>query len=611
MKCTSIFAILITAACAADAAPATLVYRNGFDTPESLSDWQMEGPGVARVDNGRLLIYSKWQPELEKIDGQIPLVEPGGEKYYPFIEQWVKEREPENLPDYRLAADVGNEKAGMFSGGHIQFWNKQAHPENFIIRLKFQAASPFPLHMVTFCARGVNGEDVLDPKLKPRFGIAAQYMFGDIQNYRISYWSGKRGTSNMRRAPGRKLTAKEAGDVPAYALEREVNLEIIRWKGRVVFNVDGETLVDWTDEEPFDDGFFSLRLMAAAKGWYDDYEVYELHENPFTYSGKGENITSRLSAQRDVPKSEDIVDGKFIVVGNREPEGKLYRDVINTYRGEPVYRFEASPKVNRVELTTCYGSNLDGFSEKEIAELSELANLYVKNDQGSYGDTITYEWNARFPEPLKDDAKGIFAQWHGRPDRTMVETPDGERKILKPSEYIALRNSMKVSNDLGNIGLDPETGEPNGWKFDGSSGGPIAAFKFQDGYMCLLVRNDPYARSDNTVRIKPKPVERREQVKGNKSGACILEMPIAEVPIKQWINFKVQIRYSTYSLDSDQALTPGFVKVWIDGKQVADWAGDIGKNDEKGPYFKYGIYKPGAAGFKVDCAGFIQTIERP
>ncbi|VGO22326.1 DUF1961 family protein [Pontiella sulfatireligans] len=594
----------ICACVSAYAQPATtLLYKNSFDTPASLADWKMEGPGVAKVEGGRLLIHSKWADDLERLDGQIDLLKDGGGKYYPFIEQWVKEREPESLPKYVLDFH----KPGQFSGGHIQFWNKHAHPENFLIRLKFQAANPYPLHMVTFCGRGVNGEDVLDPKLAPRFGLAAQYMYGDIQNYRISYWAGSRGTSNMRRAPGRQLTAEEKGDVPRIALKREVQLEIFRWNGHVVFRCDGEKLVDWIDDEPFGDGFFALRLMASAKGWYDDYEVYELNEDPFAYAGKGENITSRLSAQRDVPQPKDVIDGKFIVVGNPEPEGKLYRDVINTYKGNPVYRFEASPKVNRVELTTCYASNLEGFSERELSDLSELANLYLKNDQGHYGDTITYEWNARFPEPLKEDAKGIFAQWHGRPDRTLVITPEGERKILPTAEYIALRKSMKVTDE--HIGIDPKTDKPNGWKFDGSAGGPIAAFKFQDGHMCLLVRNDPNARSDNTVRIKPKPVVRREQAKGNKTGACIFEKPIAEVPIDKWINFKVQIKYSKYSLDHDVPLESGFVKVWMDGEPVVDWTGDIGKNDEKGPYFKYGIYKPGADGFMVDCAGFTQTFE--
>jgi len=289
--------LMLVAACSVGAEPARLVYRNTFDGPDALRDWHMEGPGVAEIDDGRLFIHSKWTDELEALDGQIDLLQDGGAKYYPFIEQWVKEHEPEALAKYVLYFH----KPGQFSGGHIQFWNRHAHPENFVIRLKFQAANPYPLHMVTFCGRGVNGEDILDPKLRPRFGLAAQYMFGDIRNCRISYWSGKRGTSNMRRAPGRKLTSEEKGDIPAYAVDREVNLEITRWKGRVVFKVDGKVLVDWTDDEPFGDGFFSLRLMAAAKGWYDDYEVYELHGNPFTPHAKHRdtffpNVGSKLRA---------------------------------------------------------------------------------------------------------------------------------------------------------------------------------------------------------------------------------------------------------------------------------------------------------------------------
>ena len=106
-------------------------------------------------------------------------------------------------------------------------------------------------------------------------------MSGDLANYRISYWSGPRGTSHLRRAPGRKLASQNLGDVPRSALEKETQLEVIRWNGRAVFKCDGETLIDWTDEEPLTGGYFSIRLMAAAKGWYDDYEVYQLNEDPF------------------------------------------------------------------------------------------------------------------------------------------------------------------------------------------------------------------------------------------------------------------------------------------------------------------------------------------
>ena len=53
---------------------------------------------------------------------------------------------------------------------------------------------------------------------------------------------------------------------------------------------------------------------------------------------------------------------------------------------------------------------------------------------------------------------------------------------------------IHIDPDQGHIGIDPKTGKPNGWKIDGSAGGPIGAFKFQDGYMCLLIRSDPSPR---------------------------------------------------------------------------------------------------------------------
>jgi len=462
----------------ADTTPATRVYKTSFDSDEELNKWIMEGPGVAKIENGQLLLYSKWLPDLEKVSDQIDLAEPGGSNYYPFIEKWVKEQEPQNLQKYILKKGTSS----SFNGGHLQFWNKHPHPENFLIRLKFQPANPNPLHMLSFCARGVGGESIFDPKLTPRYGLGGQYMSGDLTNYRISYWSGPRGTSHMRRAPGRNLTSQTLGDIPRHALEREVQLEVFRWNGRTVFKCEGETVIDWTDNEPLTDGHFFIRLMAAAKGWYDDYEVYELHEDPFNYTGKGENVTSRLSAQKDIPKTDEVIDGKYIVVGNREPEGILHRDVINTHQGHPVYHFSATPKVNRIELTTCYGSNLEGISEEKLTDLITTKNIYSYNDQGSYGDTITYDWYARFPEPLKDDTKGIFAQWHGRPDRTLVETPDGELKVLSEKEFLKLLETMEFDGDRGHIGVDLKTGNPNGWKSDGSAGGPVGAFKFQDGY---------------------------------------------------------------------------------------------------------------------------------
>ena len=255
----------------------TRVYQDSFDSEASLENWVMEGPGVATIDDGRLLLYSKWLPELESLEEENDVLGIQGDHYYRTIEQWVKEREPENLVKYLRDP----ENPSTFKGGHLQLWNKQVHPDNFLIRIKFQPANPNPLHMVTFAALGVGGESIFDPKLASRFGIGGQYMSGDLTNYRISYWSGQRSSAHMRRAPGRQLTSQQNGDVPREALDSEVQLEIYGWQGRFVFKCDRETLIDWTDPEPLSGGYFSIRLMLPAKGWYDDYEVYALNANPF------------------------------------------------------------------------------------------------------------------------------------------------------------------------------------------------------------------------------------------------------------------------------------------------------------------------------------------
>ena len=41
-----------------------------------------------------------------------------------------------------------------------------------------------------------------------------------------------------------------------------------------------------------------------------------------------------------------------------------------------------------------------------------------------------YEFAVYIPSSLGSDVSTIFAQWHGMPDRTLVQTPQGEVKKL-------------------------------------------------------------------------------------------------------------------------------------------------------------------------------------
>jgi len=319
-------------------------------------------------------------------------------------------------------------------------------------------------------------------------------------------------------------------------------------------------------------------------------------------------VKVRTSAQKDVATANDIIDNTFIVIGGKAPIAQVDREEVD---GKPVYKFQATGKANRIEFSTCFGAeeNLKGISDKEIELLKKVKSAYEYSDQGKYGETITYQWKARFPEKLQKNTGGIFAQWHGRPDRTLVQSPDGELNHISKEKFVNMLDTMSFKK---NVGYSNKTKKPNGWLVDNSAGGPIGAFHFRNGMMYLMVRSEASRISDPTFKVKPKPGQHLNKVIGRKgkTGSIVFERPASQIPINEWIEFKVKIKYSEYSQTEDKVLSSGFVQVWMNDKQVADWKGDIGKNDLHGPYFKFGIYKPGKDGFKVDCKDYVQTIER-
>ena len=323
-------------------------------------------------------------------------------------------------------------------------------------------------------------------------------------------------------------------------------------------------------------------------------------------SNPTEELLFRSTAQTDLGTADNTVDNQWMIVGNRSPKGKVSRE--QTAKG-PVYHFEATGDANRIEFTPCYGDeeNLKGVSQEERKMLQQVKSLYGYDNEGENGDTVTYEWSARFPEKMTKDKGGIFAQWHGRPDRTLVKSPDGKLHYLTVQKFVSLLDTMYFNKHTG---MSKKTGKPNGWFVDNSAGGPVAAFQFRDDYMYLLIRSDASRISTNKIKVRPKPGQHLNKVIGTngKIGTIVFEKPASEVPINEWIDFKVQIKYSKYSRTADEVLESGFVKVWMNGEQVGNYIGDVGKNDVHGTYFKFGIYKPSPNGFKVDCKNYKQTI---
>ena len=251
-----------------------LVYQCDFNKKASLEDWVMEGPGIAKIKKGRLELYSRYHKKVNRKMKEGELVfEEGTDKWYQYyVDGLARKAEPELYPIYK--------KGKTFRGGHLVFWNKTITPENYVIEFDFQSPIPYPLHMIMFSASGSQGENVFDPALKARCGVAAQYTKGDIYNYRISFLAPKRGTANLRKCPGRRLVTK-GEDFSIENLTAKHHMKVIKWEDQIEFRIDDKLVFQYKDDEkdaPLGAGHTAIRLMVPARGYYDNYQIFELKE---------------------------------------------------------------------------------------------------------------------------------------------------------------------------------------------------------------------------------------------------------------------------------------------------------------------------------------------
>ncbi len=324
-------------------------------------------------------------------------------------------------------------------------------------------------------------------------------------------------------------------------------------------------------------------------------------------------LTCRGSERGKVAGDDEIVDAAWIVIGNSEHRGgHLAREARVLCKGGPVYRFRAEDEsVNRIELSELFGSaeRLKGVSPAMVERLTAITAADILVDLGRYGDTVTYEWSTRFPRRMGPQSLGIFAQWHGRPDRTLVD--DGKTvRMLSLAEFEDLSRTVEFRED--GWGYERKSGVKTAYRRDAAAGGPIGEFRVGFDHLYLMVRSDASRRSSPDVKLKIRPSRQVGDCTrdGPKEIALVWKTPLADVPVDRWIDFKVRIHFSEYAPDADKVTSPGAVTVWMNGKQVADWRGNVGKNDSLGPYFKFGIYKPGPGGFQVDHAAYRRTIQR-
>lgn len=344
-------------------------------------------------------------------------------------------------------------------------------------------------------------------------------------------------------------------------------------------------------------------------------------------------LTERVNVQPDSAHVNQIIDGQWVAVGTNKPHA-IQRDFTRMFNGAPSYRFELRTEDNtlegyaqgetkgRAELSYCYATSADfkGLPADAYSK-AQITKTVYHHGKGvcPQGASRDYEFSVYIPSGLDSNVSTIFAQWHGMPDRTLVQTPQGEIKKLTVDEFVELDKTTFFKKNAGHEKLpkldkqgNPMTdkqgnpvyksGKANGWLVE-QGGYPPLAFGFSGGWFYVKANSDRKWLTDKDDRCNAN-LERTSIMKSVKSEykECTIayKMPFADFPKDCWVTFRTHIDWTVYGNEAETIVKPGMLDVQMDyqekGKKANKHIVDnekimIGRNDEDGYYFKFGIYR--------------------
>ena len=346
-------------------------------------------------------------------------------------------------------------------------------------------------------------------------------------------------------------------------------------------------------------------------------------------------LTERVNVQADSARINQIIDGCWVAVGTNKPHA-IQRDFTNLFDGKPSYRFELKTEDNtlegyakgetkgRAEFSYCYATS-DDFRglPADVYQKAQITKTVYPHGKGAcpQGSSRDYEFSVYIPSSLDSNVSTIFAQWHGMPDRTLVQTPQGEVKKLTVDEFVELEKMTFFKKNVGHekvARLDKQgnpvkdkngkpvykAGKPNGWLVE-QGGYPPLAFGFSGGLFYIKANSDRKWLTDKDDRCNANPGKTpvmKPLTSEYKASTIAYKLPFADFPKDCWITFRVHIDWTVYGKEAETIVKPGMLDVRMDyqeqGKKVSKHIVDnekilIGRNDEDGYYFKFGIYRVG------------------
>jgi hypothetical protein len=190
------------------------------------------------------------------------------------LDNWVVESwEP--VPAVSVACADGRLDVSTHSKlNGAMIWLRRELPANFTFEYDFTPRSPTGFFLLFFCARGVEGEDVLSPEMladRAAKTLFEKYVHGHVGCYHVSYRRGEEANCNLRKNPGLALLRQQplARVLPA---GRTVHVRLTKQGNHVVLTVGGEVFMDYTDDAPpsLGGGRLALRQVYDSEASYSN-----------------------------------------------------------------------------------------------------------------------------------------------------------------------------------------------------------------------------------------------------------------------------------------------------------------------------------------------------
>ena len=218
-------------------------------------------------------------------------------------------------------------------------------------------------------------------------------------------------------------------------------------------------------------------------------------------------------------------------------------------------------------------------------QIDEYCNNAVHTTSRATEGTYTLEVN--IPNDTGTAAaKSTIAQWHGRPRRLVYK--DSAGAIQELSNPLS---SITDTATLNTAKADYDAVITNGGQFNQGGYPPLTA-SMEFNKFVVVARYDNRKYNEKSVRCNlnkatyaVNTTKKCRDTASEKVYVTVIYRESLTSWLGKWKTLKLIVNWKPLGQNSR-------VRVYVDGKEVEDWSGLLGRNDEYGPYMKYGIYAP-------------------